>query len=153
MNSELEIEDGGEMGDKKGISRTSRYQVLTAERRNLCRKERLWGYLERSEMKNPVYYRLFKNDCFAGFKREVTEYLSPGSTRWQLDPVPHDSEETQKLSRPAMGTATLGRQKIATTEQMRVTNPKSKDQSCTGLPASGDCPPMPRVKSPKNEDE
>ena len=77
-----------------------------------------------------------KDGNFAGFKRVITEFLSPGSTRWQLDPVPHDAEETQKLSRPAMGTATLGREKIVTTEQMRVTNPKSKDQSCTGLPAS-----------------
>lgn len=139
------------MEDRKGLSRTSRYQVLTAERRNRCRKDRLWGYLERSEMKNPVYFRLFKDESFVGFKRVVTEYLPAAATRWQLDSFPHDEDAIQKLSRPAMGTATLGREKIVTTEQMRVTHVKS--QRHNELPVSGDCPPMPRVKPPKNEDE
>jgi len=95
------------------------------------------------------------NGSFAGFKRVVTEFLSPGSTRWQLEPLPHDADATQKLSRPAMGTATYPREKIVTTEQMRVTNPKSKDQSCDGLPkmADEDCPPMPKVKAPKKDDD
>ena len=124
--SDWETEDGGEM---EGLSKMSRYQVLTAERRNLRRKERLWGYLERNNMKNPVYLRLFKGERFAGFKRVVTEYLPAAATRWQLDSFPHDEDATQTLSRPAMGTATLGREKISTAEQMRVTNPKSKEQT------------------------
>jgi hypothetical protein len=138
MIDELDIEGGGEMESSR--IKVSQYQAIPAEVLEGHRKDRLWGYLERNKMNSPVYYRLMKDGHFAGFKREVTEYLSPGSTRWQLDPVPHDSEENQKLSQPAMGTATLRRGKIVTPEQMRVTNPKSKDQSCTALPASGDCP-------------
>jgi len=77
-------------------------------------------------MNNPVYYRLIgKDGSFVGFKRIVTEYLPAAATRWQLDPVPHDSEATQKLIGPAMGTETLGREKITTVKQRRVTNPKS----------------------------
>ncbi|MBA7676119.1 hypothetical protein ES703_84360 [subsurface metagenome] len=106
-------------------SKTSRYQVLTAERRNLRRKERLWGYLERNEMKNPVYYRLFKNECFVGFKRVVIEYLPAAATRWQLDSFPHDENATQSLSQPAMGTATLGREKIIKGKQESVNEPES----------------------------
>lgn len=123
---EYEFEDGGVMEDK---SKTSRYQVLTAERRERHRKDRLWGYLERSEMKNPVYYRLIKNGSFVGFKRTVTEYLPAGTTRWQLDPVDHDEEASQELYRPAMGISTLGREKIISVEQRRVTHPKSKEQA------------------------
>lgn len=127
MMSELEIENDGVMESSR--IKKSRYQVIPAEVLEGHRKDRLWGYLERSEMKNPVYYRLMKNDCFAGFKRIVTEYLSPGSNRWQLNPVPHDPKETEKISQPAMGTATLGREKVTTVKQKIVTNPKSKDQS------------------------
>ena len=82
-------------------------------------------------MKNPVYYRLFKKESFVGFKRVVTEYLPAAATRWQLDSFPHDEDATQPLSQPAMGTATYGREKIVTTEQRRVTNPKSKKQTGT----------------------
>lgn len=122
----IDFEDGAEM--KSGIKK-SRYQVIPAQR--LARFERPRPALpwERSKMKNPVYYRLMKDGSFAGFKRVVTEFLSPGSTRWQLDSIPHDDEATQKLSKPAMGIATLGREKIVTTKQRRVTNPQSKDQS------------------------
>ena len=80
-------------------------------------------------MNNPVYYRLMKDERFVGFKRIVTEYLPAAHTRWQLSPIPHDSEESQKLSRPAMGIATLGREKIVTAEQRRVTSPKPEEQS------------------------
>ena len=77
-------------------------------------------------MSNPEYYRLIgKDGNFVGFKRIVTEYLPAAATRWQLDPVTHDSEATQKLIKPAMGIATLGREKIGKAEQRRVTNPKS----------------------------
>lgn len=110
MNSEYEIESGGVTENTS--TKTSRYQVLTAGRLESHRKDRLWGYLERNKMNNPVYYRLMKDGNFAGFKRIVTEWLPPGSTKWQLDSIPHDEEETQKLSKPAMGTATLGREKI-----------------------------------------
>lgn len=64
-------------------------------------------------MKNPEYFRLIgKDGNFVGFKRIVTEYLPATMTRWQFDPVIHDSEATIKLSKPAVGTATLGREKI-----------------------------------------
>jgi len=127
MINELEIEDDGEM---EGISKTSPYQVLTAERRERHRKDRLWGYLERSEMKNPIYFRLFKDDNFVGFKRVVTEYLPAAGTRWQLDSFPHDENATQTLSRPAMGTATYSRERIISGgKQRRVTHPKSKEQT------------------------
>ena len=122
----------------EGISKTSRYQVITVERRNRCRMKRLWGYLERSTMKNPVYFRLFKDESFVGFKRVVTEYLPAAATRWQLDSFPHDENATQTLSKPAMGIATLGREKIVTTEQRRVTKPKSKSQNePTPVPSRG----------------
>ena len=90
-------------------------------------------------MENPVYYRLIdKNGNFVGFKRIVTEYLPAAATRWQLDPEPHDSEAIQKLSRPAMGIATLSREKIFTVKQRRVTNPKSKDYNePTPVPSNG----------------
>ena len=150
MISELENENGGVMESTR--LKVSQYQVIPAEVLESHRKARLWGYLERNKMNNPVYYRLLsENGSFAGFKRVVTEFLSPGDIKWRLDSIPHDEDATQKLSRPAVGTATYPREKIVTTEQMRVTNPKSKDQSCTGLPASGDCPPMPKVKPPRGE--
>lgn len=113
----------------KGKSKTSRYQVIPADRLESYRKERLWGYLERNEMKNPVYYRLMKDGHFVGFKRVITEYLPVTATRWQLDPVDHDEDATQILSRPAMGIATLGREKIISGKQRRVTHPKSKIQT------------------------
>jgi len=113
----------------EGTSKTSRYQVLTADRRESYRMERLWGYLERNKMKNPEYYRLMKDENFAGFKRTVTEWLPPGATRWQLDSIPHDEEDTQKLSEPAMGTASLGREKIIKGDLKRATGPESKSLS------------------------
>jgi len=72
-------------------------------------------------MSNPEYYRLIgKDGGFVGFKRIVTEYLPAGATRWQLRPLVHDSDRTTKLGQPAMGTATLGREKITTAEQIVV---------------------------------
>lgn len=64
------------------------------------------------EMKNPEYYRLIKNESFVGFKRVVTEFLPAGHTRWQLDPIDYDAEDTKKLSRPAMGIVALKRERI-----------------------------------------
>lgn len=63
-------------------------------------------------MKNPEYFRLIKNGRFAGFKRVVTEYLPASHSTWQLDEIEHDPEDTQKLSRPAMGIETLNRERI-----------------------------------------
>lgn len=88
-------------------------------------------------MKNPVYYRLIKDGSFVGFKRIVTEYLPAAHARWQLTPIPHDSDETQKLSKPAMGIGTLGREKITS----------------HGQTSPDDCPPMPEVKLPKPDNE
>ena len=72
-------------------------------------------------MDNPVYYRLMgEKGNFVGFKRIVTEYLTAGHSRWQLSEIPHDPVKTQKLSKPAMGTATMKREKIVTPSQVRV---------------------------------
>ena len=125
MINELEIDDGLEIESAK--VKTSRYQVLTAVR---LKSYRQWGYLERNEMKNPVYYRMMKDGHFVGFKRIVTEYLPVAATRWQLDPMDHDENATQILSQPAMGIVTLGREKISSSgKQRRVTHPKSKVQN------------------------
>ncbi len=64
------------------------------------------------KMKNPKYFRLIKDGQFVGFKRDVTEYLPAGDDRWQLDQIEHDPDETQKLIGPAIGIATLKREKI-----------------------------------------
>jgi len=63
-------------------------------------------------MKNPEYFRLIKDESFVGFKRVITEYLPAAGTRWQLDEIEHDPEETQRLSKPAMGIETLKRERI-----------------------------------------
>lgn len=60
-------------------------------------------------MANPEYFRLIKGNDFAGFKRIVTEYLPPGSDRWQLEPVEHDADNITRLSRPAVGIESLKR--------------------------------------------
>lgn len=157
MRDALGFGDGEEMAEKKVGIKSSQYQVLSAARVKSHQKQRLWGYLERHDMKNPVYYRLTNDGNFAGFKRLVTEWLPPGGTRWQLDPIEHDSADTQILSRPAMGTATLGREKISSGKQQRVTKPKSlKSPSGRGgclIVADGDFPPMPKVKSPKKDND
>lgn len=70
-----------------------------------------------------------KDGHFAGFKRIVTEYLPAAATRWQLESFPHDENATQKLNKPAMGIETLGREKITTVKQRRITHPKSKEQT------------------------
>jgi len=64
-------------------------------------------------MKNPEYFRLIKNGCFVGFKRIVTEYLPAGHDKWQLARIDHDPEETQRLSRPAVGIEALKRERIS----------------------------------------
>ena len=56
-------------------------------------------------MKNPGYFRLIKDGNFVGFKRVITEYLPAGQTKWQFDPIEHDDEDTQKLSKPFFGQA------------------------------------------------
>lgn len=135
MIDELEIVDGGEIEE---ISRTSPYQVITADRLESYQKEKLWGYLERNEMKNPIYYRLFKNKSFVGFKRVVTEYLPAASTRWYLEPMDHDENDNQILNKPAMGIATFGREKITSGEQRKVITPKPKGQTePTPVPSRG----------------
>lgn len=80
-------------------------------------------------MENPVYYRLMKDGNFAGTKRIVIEWLPPGTTRWQLESIPHDDEATIKLYDPPVGTANLGRERISTVKQRRVTSPKSEEQT------------------------
>ncbi len=103
-------------------------------------------------MANPEYFRLIdENENFVGFKRIVTEYLPTAATRWQLDEFPHDPGKTVKLSMPAMGTATLGWEKITTTKQRRVsTGPRTDKEDAVYYE---ECPAMPQVKPPKNDDE
>lgn len=80
-------------------------------------------------MKNPEYYRLMRDGNFVGFKRVVTEYLPAAGTKWQLDPVEHDEDATQKLSKPAIGAESLKRERLGAVKQRRVTTPKSKEQT------------------------
>jgi len=80
-------------------------------------------------MKNHIYYRLIKDGHFVDFKRIVTEYLPAAANKWQLESFPHDENDTQKLSKPGMGIETLGREKITTVKQRRITHPKSKEQT------------------------
>ncbi|MBA7644387.1 hypothetical protein ES703_52131 [subsurface metagenome] len=75
-----------------------------------------WG-----KMKNPEYFRLIKDGQFVGFKRIVTEYLPAGHDRWQLDRIEANPDETRKLSKPAIGTESLKREKII------ASNKSSKD--------------------------
>jgi len=63
-------------------------------------------------MANPEYFRLMKDERFVGFKRVVTEFLPASHTTWQLDPIEHDAEDTQKLSRPAVGIENLEKESI-----------------------------------------
>ena len=65
-------------------------------------------------MKNPEYFRLFKGGHFVGFKRVITEFLTPGGNTWKLEPVEHDPDETQKLSKPAVGISSMKRERIST---------------------------------------
>ena len=67
---------------------------------------------EREKMKNPVYFRLIKDEKFVGFKRVVTEFLPAGHNTWQLDPIEHNPDDTQILNRPAVGIENLKREGI-----------------------------------------
>ena len=52
-------------------------------------------------MKAVTYKRLMNDDDhFVGFQRIVVEYLSAGGDRWQLEPIPYDSELSTKISQP-----------------------------------------------------
>ena len=63
-------------------------------------------------MKNPEYYRLLKDGHFVGVKRIVTEYIPASGFKWQLEPIDHNPEENQKLSKPPLGCEGLKREKI-----------------------------------------
>lgn len=67
--------------------------------------------LQGLNMKNPEYFRLFKDGSFVGFKRVVTEYLPAGHSTWQLAEESHD--ETQKLSKPGVGIENLKRESLS----------------------------------------
>ena len=64
------------------------------------------------DMKNPEYFRLSKDGHFIGFKRVVTEFLPIGGDKWQLRHFEHDEDQTQKLSKPALGIEALKRPRI-----------------------------------------
>ena len=63
-------------------------------------------------MRNPEYFRLNKGGRFVGFKRVVTEFLPAGRSMWQLERIEHDPEETERLSRPAVGINSMKRARI-----------------------------------------
>lgn len=85
--------------------------------RGLAPSSPLLALLEDDEMKNPEYFRLMLGGRFIGFKRIVTEYLPASHTKWQLEPIEHNPEETQKLSTPAFGIQTLKREKLLSTKR------------------------------------
>lgn len=114
--------------ESTGIKK-SQYQVIAAERLARFERPRLALRCERNRMKNPQYYRLTKDGRFVGFKRIVTEYLQASHTRWQLTPIPHDEDETQKLWKPAMGIGTLGRERITSHGQTSEPDPEPEEQS------------------------
>jgi len=107
MEIEIETDDGGL---RKVETKRSRYQILSLDLLARCwRVKPPFGRIKK--MKNPEYFRLIKDGSFVGFKRIVTEYLPAGFNRWQFDPIEHDSEDTRKLSRPAMGIVALKRER------------------------------------------
>lgn len=112
--------------DDSGIKKSD-FQVVPAENRPGPYQVPETTQWSKRKMDNPVYYRLESEaGNFVGFKRIVTEYLPAAATKWQLDEFPHSPERTEKLSTPAMGTATFAREKIVTTKQRRVgTGPKT----------------------------
>lgn len=67
-------------------------------------------------MKNPEYFRLIKDGRFVGFKRIVTEYLPAGHNMWWLNEIEHDTEDTKRLNKPAVGTAALKRERISSSD-------------------------------------
>lgn len=110
----MEIESESNNGGLEKVeTKRSKYQILSLDllARSLQVGSSL-GCIEREKVKNPEYFRLIKDGSFVGFKRVVTEYLPAGHTRWQFAPIDHDSEDTQKLSRPAMGIVSLKRERI-----------------------------------------
>lgn len=65
-----------------------------------------------------MYFRLLKDGHFVGFKRVVVEYLPAGSDKWLLNSIiEHDPEETQRLSKPGVGIASLKRESIGAYEK------------------------------------
>lgn len=79
-------------------------------------------------MKNPVYFRLIKDGHFVGFKRIVTEFLPASCTKWQLEPLEHDPEDSQILSKPAMGIVILKRERIiAVTKKAEKEEPQTQN--------------------------
>ena len=129
----MEIEIENPSGDLEKIeTKKSKYQILRFElRARSLRLRSSLGCIGSEKMKNPEYFRLIKDGSFIGFKRIVTEYLSAAHTRWQLTPIPHDPEETRKLSKAAMGIETLGRERINTRVQTSEPDTKPEEQSET----------------------
>lgn len=68
-------------------------------------------------MNNPCYIRLIKKDDngmhrFVGVKRMTTEFWKPGSNKWQLEPLDHDSDDSINLAVPPIGIASLRRPRL-----------------------------------------
>ena len=80
-------------------------------------------------MKNPEYFRLFKNGRFVGFKRIVTEFLPAGHSLWQHAELEHD--EAQILSRPAIGIENLKRESFSKIKAALVKTCKDANESRT----------------------
>jgi len=108
MEIEIDVPHGG---FEKVKIKGSKYQFLRLDLLARCWQVKPpFRRIESEKMKNPEYFRLIKDGSFVGFKRFVTEYLPASHNIWQLDELEHD--ETQKLSRPAMGIETLKRERI-----------------------------------------
>ena len=105
-------ENGGEL--ERENAKRFLYPDIPADLLARCQQARPpLGRMENRKMKNPVYFRVFKDGHFVGFKRIVTEYMPASHNVWSLDRIEHDPEATQKLSKPAMGIGTMRRERIA----------------------------------------
>lgn len=133
MEIEVEDKDGGL--ESVEIKR-SKYQILSLDLRERCQQTNKLPFGRLEKMKNPVYFRMIKDGRFVGFKRIVTEYLPAGSSRWQLTLVKHNPEETQRLSRPAMGIESLKRERIITIKKRPAKKEESANENKSDIPAS-----------------
>ncbi len=64
-------------------------------------------------MKNPQYFRLYRDGEVVGFKRVITEYLPMGQNKWLLEQVQHC--EAMKLAVAPLGISTLNRPEVGVT--------------------------------------
>ena len=108
----MEIEIWNDNGDLERVAmKKSKYQSLSLDLLE-CYQQAEPPFERSKKTKNPEYFRLKKEGRFVGFKRVVTEFMPAGHSSWQLEPIEHNPEETQKLSEPAMGIGAMKRERI-----------------------------------------